>query len=56
MLLERLGTGMVALWRHGCEAAWTLQRGDWAVQHGRVGYGKGRPEPAATLGLGVQRM
>ena len=56
MLLEQLGTGMVALWSHGCEAAWTLPRGDRAMEHGRVGYVKGCPEPTAKLGLGVQRM
>ena len=56
MLLERLGTGMVAVWRHGCGAAWTLPCGDRAVEQGRVGYVKGRPEQTAKLGLGVQRM
>ena len=30
--------------------------GDRAMEHGRVGYVKGRPEPTAKLGLGVQSM
>ena len=56
MVLERLGTGMVEVWSHGCEAAWTLPRGDRTVEQGRIGYEKRHPEPTTKLGLGVQRM
>ena len=56
MLLERLGTGMVAVWSLEGEAAWTLPRGARALEQGRVGYLKGLPKPTEKLGLGVQRM
>ena len=47
---------MVAVWRRGCEAAWTLPRGQRALEEGRVGSMKGRPKLAAKLGLAEERM
>ena len=37
-------------------AAWTLPRGQRALEEGRVESVKGRPEPAAKLGLAEERM
>ena len=45
---------MVAVLSHGCEAAWTLPRGDRAMEQGRVGYLQGLPELMEKLGLDVQ--
>ena len=47
---------MVLVWSDRCKAAWTLPRGEQAVEQGRVGYVEGRPEAMAKLRLGVQRM
>ena len=56
MLLEWLGTGMVPVWSHGCEAACTLPRGDRALEHGRFGSVEGHPKATVKLGLGLQSM